>query len=715
MASSSLSQRFEYIQESRDAFLALFPHRFDYIYAPHPEPGERPHWQTESRYPLSDRHIRQGQQLLGVRFGSQTRYALLDIDRSSVYHPQRDRFAIARIIAVLEPLGLVDYVPVTSSYSGGIHLYIPFQEPVSSYKLGHAIQGLLHRAGFKVKGGQLELFPNAKPYIAGKPTLYAAHRLPLQVGSYLLGSDWSPVYSTEAEFLVRWQFAQQRNSLDERFLDEELKHAHPVCGRLSKAANKFLADLDLEIEQGWTAHGQTNRLLGRIAMREYVFRHVLDGVEPLVEDALVRQIVRVAVGLPGYRQWCRHQYEIEERARDWARCVEASHYFHYGVSLTPVSTSPCLDSQLDRWNQQQREMAREKIRQAIADLLNQQRLPATATARYRLLTQQYSIGGQTLYRHRDLWHPTCLQNYLHTGDSNDVLVCDDALACTVKTAESPDEALSHPPTSVQSNFQLNLQSHQHQLDPLQLRQLDSQLTVQSGIRSDVQSDVQSRLWFGFQVDYDSVENPPNPPTNDERYGAVCVKYATAPTHLKSLFPGNGCNVLSALDQSDRSLSSGVFSGRDQVLSCDLSPVGLLGRSLASSVSSTGVSIEHPDLCAHQNARQMRAEAQQRAYVARMQQYLASGDRILMAEALAWAEVNPGVLDVGGVEQDFERSPSLDLSDILAEIEVHLCRLQWTPQQVRFDLQRRYGQTRRDQLTDLELVAWLMDLRNESPG
>jgi hypothetical protein len=41
---------------------------------------------------------------------------------------------------------------------------------------------------------------------------------------------------------------------------------------------------------------------------------------------------------------------------------------------------------------------------------------------------------------------------------------------------------------------------------------------------------------------------------------------------------------------------------------------------------------------------IRAEAQQQAYVERMQGFLESGDPILMAEASAWAEINPGVLN-----------------------------------------------------------------------
>ncbi|MCY7285990.1 MAG: hypothetical protein LH679_21715, partial [Cyanobacteria bacterium CAN_BIN43] len=67
-------KKFQYIQEEDNAFLALFPHRFDYIYAHHANPGDTPDWLTESRHPLSDRLIQQGGYLYGVRFGSETQY-----------------------------------------------------------------------------------------------------------------------------------------------------------------------------------------------------------------------------------------------------------------------------------------------------------------------------------------------------------------------------------------------------------------------------------------------------------------------------------------------------------------------------------------------------------------------------------------------------------------------------------------------------------------
>ena len=95
------TDRFRYVQEWKDEFLSLFSHRYDYIYAQHPEPGKSPDWRTESRHPLSDRILRQGAYLFGVRFATDTQYCLLDIDIGSAYHPRQDPLALSRIQSAL--------------------------------------------------------------------------------------------------------------------------------------------------------------------------------------------------------------------------------------------------------------------------------------------------------------------------------------------------------------------------------------------------------------------------------------------------------------------------------------------------------------------------------------------------------------------------------------------------------------------------------------
>ncbi len=403
---SHASPQFQSVAEGEDTFMALFPHRHDYIWAEHPQPTAKPAWQTESRHPLSDRFILQGSYLYGVRFGPKTNYLLFDIDSGSLYHPRRDPFAIARLVAALEVLGLVSYIAVTSSYSGGLHLYFPFERAQKSYELAGAVQALLENAGFVCSPGQLELFPNDRGFVDGRPTLYAAHRLPLQLGSYLLDSDWQPILSTQDRFVQQWQLCQYRNSVTSKALRQMLKVAKRRRFSLSGKVDKFLNDLNAEIELGWTGSGQTNRILGRIAMRTYIFARILYGC-CLEGQALVKKMVEVAIALPGYRDYCRHRHEIQKRAEEWAQSVETSpRYFPY-QGRKAKSNRSAQPAETSTWHEQQLEDARGRIKRAIALMLDSGTLPMGATARFTALTQS-GIGGGTLYKHKDLWHPEYL-------------------------------------------------------------------------------------------------------------------------------------------------------------------------------------------------------------------------------------------------------------------------------------------------------------------
>ena len=418
---------FQAVPEGEDAFLALFPHRFDFLYAEHPDPGDRPDWKTEDRHPLSDRLIQAGTHLYGVRFGKQTDYLMLDIDMGSLYHPHRDRLAIPRLLAALEPLGLVEAIAVTSSYSGGIHLYLPFQPAQETWAIAQVVATLLANAGFKLKPGQLELFPNPKPY-SESPSLYAGHRLPLQAGSYLLNRDFQPIYGDQTTFVQRWQFAQQRNAIDQRTLKRVLQQTKRQRYKLSGKAEKFLHDLNTDVLTGWTDSGQTNYLLGRIAMREYIFGHVQRGSDPLMGEDLAAAICEVARSLPGFESYCSHQVDLEQRAMFYTRSIQSSHYYPFGskhqakASLLPEPTTPPKPN----WNQTQSQAARDRIQTALTELQQRHALPETTTAR-REAIRTYGIGNQTLDKYKELWHPEYLKpiqgegyhpvdaNPIHTG------------------------------------------------------------------------------------------------------------------------------------------------------------------------------------------------------------------------------------------------------------------------------------------------------------
>jgi hypothetical protein len=591
-------ERFRYVQEWDDAFLALFPHRYDYIWAEHPDPQGKLEWKTESRHPLSDRLIRQGAYVYGVRFGAETNYYLLDIDAGSIYHPKRDPFAISRILAALEPLGLVSYVACTSSYSGGIHLYFPFEQAQKSWQLALVVQTVLENAGFKPGLGQLELFPNCKPYVVdGAPNLYAAHRLPMQSGSYLLNPNWELVHSHQPTFVEYWQFARNRNQVQTRAIAQILKTAQRKHFSLSGKADKFLNDLNADIEPGWTDYGQTNYLLGRITLRGYIFGHLLNGCQPLEGQALVDYIITTAKSLPGYAQWCRHQHEIVKRAEEWALCIENSHYFHFGISKsqnTPENPDPDAATAVPSWNQRQSEAARERIRVAIADLLNQNSLPSNATARFQALTQ-YGIGGGSLYRHRDLWHPNHLSDEILSSELNSP-----SLPIVGELSQTPEE------------------------------------------------------------------NPPDPPTQLKSSQVECVEDAPTIAEPTSLLHNNDRNPLSTNDSSPPITPPSPSPDRNSpplasspALSPSRTPHSRSADAHDGSPLPTPHSLPHPfpletwqainqeaSQIAHENRDRLRHEASQAALIARMQQFLDSNDPILVAEAIAWAKVNPGLLQIG---------------------------------------------------------------------
>jgi hypothetical protein len=565
-------QLFQAVQDS-DEFLALFPHRFDYIWAEHPNPDVAVNWKTESRHPLSDRLIQQGAYLYGVRFGAQTNYCVLDVDVSSLYHPKHDPLAISRICAALEPLGLVRRIACTSSYSGGLHLYFPFQHTQSSWQLAIALSCLLENAGFKLQPGQLEVFPNPKPYaLDGNFSLFNAHRLPLQTGSYLLNDGLQPVLSTSQQWVRSWKIAQFDNDIDPKTLKQILKHAKRKHFGISGKAEKFVNDLNAEIELGWTGTGQTNRLLGRITMRSYIFHHVLSGGDPLEGNALVKEIVEVARSLPGYTDWCRHQHEIEHRAAEWAHCIENSHYFHFGHH--PQFLKPPQDSELaaaveqaPSWNQRQSAATRDRIRRAIASLLETNSLPIGATARFQVLLK-FGIGGASLYRHRDLWHPKYMSVDSIPISVDPIADCLDKLDCSSDYSDEL-EITAQDATDLSHDRNRNF------------IQVDSQLDCANGA-----SNCQS---------------------------------------LTSLLPNGGGNALWSRGLQDFSASPTSAGGENIFLSNTLTYKEKL----------------HISVSEHQR---VKAEAAEQRQMARMQQFLASDDPILMAEAITWVSGNLELLN-----------------------------------------------------------------------
>jgi hypothetical protein len=395
----AVQQKFTFVPERED-FLTLFPHRDGYLWAEHPQHDTRPVWHTETKHPLSDRLINQGSYLYGVRFGKVTHYLMLDIDVGSRFHPYKDPYAVGRICNALEPLGLVSHVAVSSSYSGGIHLYFPVAHGQTTWRIAHAAAALLENKGFKLEQGQLEQFPNPR---RSNTADYNGHRLPLQLGSYLLDADFQPINTSHPRFVEAWTHAENRNALTEETVTHVLKTSERKAYRkLGISAQKFLNDLNAEIEPGWTGYGQTNAIVGRLALRTYVFGHILHGGSPMQGEILASWIFEFATALPGYSEYCRHQPEMVDLCLDWARSVEKSDYYPYGGDQVSTSSNPNSMPSVT-WNQKQAQSARDRISQAIDDLTAKGEYPNSIRSRLFAI-KAYGISSSTLYKNKDLWY-----------------------------------------------------------------------------------------------------------------------------------------------------------------------------------------------------------------------------------------------------------------------------------------------------------------------
>lgn len=373
-------------------------HPWDFIQADIPAPGHKPNWERITAYPLEPRPLmrrwRSPTHLIGVSFGDTTRYCLLDIDLNSQYHPQRHPEALRRLLAALEDIGLVRPLFIQSSSSGGLHIYFPLPCPVRTFHLAHLLRQTLERAGMEIKAGQLEIFPNTKTW---KPkgqgiSLYNAHRLPLQQDSYLLDADFNLQGNSLVAFLAQWELVanhQDIETLNQAIAQLSLRKVIPVAQTFSRKAQDWLEDEKARIEQGWTGPGQTNDLLLAIGRFGRVF-------EGLGGKELLTYMIQTATGLPGYREYCGHQHEIEKRCWDWLPLIEE----HY----SPYCSHPDRQKPKGLSNEARSLQAQERIQTAVAALEGQGALPSGIRSRAEAIAAQ-GISRQTLYKYKHLWHP----------------------------------------------------------------------------------------------------------------------------------------------------------------------------------------------------------------------------------------------------------------------------------------------------------------------
>jgi hypothetical protein len=365
-------------------------------------------WQTVTKYPLRPRVLwnqwQDANTLIGVRFTHDTYYGLLDIDAGSDYCTPD---GIAQIRAALETIGITRTLLIRSSWNGGLHLYLPFAEPVNTFSLAVALKECLKSQGFRLKQGQLEIFPNVKAFGVETFIEYQGHRLPLQPasGSCLLDDDLNSIGDSLARFFWLWDQVADHQDMD------TLLHAFKIGRdnhrkrpkRKSHPVESWRQDLDIEITEGWTAHGQTNHLLKTIACYGRVF-------EGLQGQDLIDYTLRMAISRPGYEQWCRHQHDIERKVTAWARAVEN---YYWPLGTTPTRDTHPVQNNLVSFNRQQSEDAQSRIKAAYTELEQTGELPEQITARATAIARLAKVSQQTLYKYPGLWHPLHVQGEIN--------------------------------------------------------------------------------------------------------------------------------------------------------------------------------------------------------------------------------------------------------------------------------------------------------------
>ena len=291
----------------------------------------KPQWRTEDGYKLTKptlwRRFISSDELVGINFNTTTKRGMIDLDfPTSKYHAAINPEAYQDVLDLLEEIGITRTVPIKSSHSGGLNIYFAFPEAVNTFALSCLLHLAFESAGFEIKPGQLEIFPNCKYFGSS----YKSHCVPFQEGrgSLLLGDDLEPISARLEDFLTRLEWSAQGQDMKQ--VKTEAKIARKIIttrrqikyNSNTKARSKLITwqkDWSAIIGEGWLDTGESNYLLGIIAAYGVVFLG-LEGIE------LIDYIVAKAKAAPGYRQYCNHQHEIRKRASEWARTAQRRYW-----------------------------------------------------------------------------------------------------------------------------------------------------------------------------------------------------------------------------------------------------------------------------------------------------------------------------------------------------------------------------------------------------
>ena len=391
----------------------LFTNSWDWIFAEAPAKTKAIEWKSMKSFPLSPiqmwDHHQDPESLIGIRPKAQTRWQILDIDKGSPYHPSQDPNGLEKIRDALEDIGICRIQINQSSHSGGIHLYCPLPEPVSSFWLAAATKFALEAIAIPLKSGHCEIFPNPKRYLPrGRGfSNYAAIRLPMQPDSGFvpLDDDLNPLPWTLEDWFTNFELLSDQQ--DFHRLEEALTEAKATWkvrkNRQPQSIASWEAAIAQEKSEGWTGRGQTNEKLKCFGCEARVFMG-LDTIEDVAEH-----IYQSAINSRGFQEYSRHTRDIRRRSYEVASWA-MTYYWPYG-SEAKRSTSyhgngdeKIIDF---TYHQQLKKDSQDRIKEAVNRLREKQELSRGISERADQLILEAKVSRKSLYKSHniELWHP----------------------------------------------------------------------------------------------------------------------------------------------------------------------------------------------------------------------------------------------------------------------------------------------------------------------
>jgi hypothetical protein len=403
------------LSEAGQHLATLFPNGWDWIYADAPSRGAKAEWETIKQYPLTPVEMwslfQDPSCIIGIRPCRSSRWAILDIDANSPYHPNQNPLALKTIQIALEAIGIVRLLLNQSSHSGGLHIYIPLPEALSSFSLAVTLKYALEAAGIKLRSGHCEIFPNPKRYLPQGHgfSLYNGVRLPMQPGTGFLplDDDLNPLTWRLEDWLDAFEQSSQGQDLSQlKAAITDAEHNHKIRGHRNCHSLESWSHRIEQEKQGWSGPGQTNEKLKAFACEARVFR----GMDS--ERAIAEYIHTTAENTPGFYEYSSHTHDLSQRSQDVARWA-MRYYWPIGADANRTTSYHTQEKMVAdfSFHQAKQAAAQQRIKQAVKDLQANNQLPELATARAKAIAAIAHISQQTLYKsiNRPLWHPEHIQ------------------------------------------------------------------------------------------------------------------------------------------------------------------------------------------------------------------------------------------------------------------------------------------------------------------